>query len=333
LLAPSVYAYVSGGAADELTTSWNRQRYCDLRLQPKALIDVSHLDCSTTLLGQRLSTPILLAPAGMQALVRPDAELGTACGAGMAGVTMVLSSESNTSIEEVVRVATQPIWFQLYVPRDRGQARALIERVQAAGAKALCITVDSPVDGARNRQQRAKLVIPPEAKFPHYAGITDPYSGFTLDEVRPAHLQWPDIEWISSWAKIPVLLKGIMNPRDAGIAIKSGASGVIVSNHGGRCLDTLPATIDALPRIAAEVEGRIPVLVDGGIRRGTDVVKALALGATAVQIGRPYVYGLAVGGAQGVVHVVKILRLELLLAMALLGCRNIPAIDRSVLWT
>ncbi|NBR09690.1 MAG: alpha-hydroxy-acid oxidizing protein [Opitutaceae bacterium] len=328
----SVYDFVAGGAADELTIRWNREKYRDIRLQQRVLSDVSDLDCTTTLLGKRLAMPILLAPTANHRLVHPDGELATARGAGLAGVTMVLSSGSNTSIEEVKQVATEPVWFQLYVSKDRGLARALIQRVEAAGAAALCVTVDSPLDGPRNRQNRAKLVIPPGVGYPHYVGITAPPTVVTLDTVQAQLLDWRDIDWIRSITKMPMLLKGIMSPVDAETGIKAGADGLIVSNHGGRCLDTQPATIEALPRVVQQVSGRVPVIVDGGIRRGTDIVKALALGATAVQIGRPYVYGLAVGGAEGVAHVVKILRQELLLAMALLGRRNIAALDRTVLW-
>jgi 4-hydroxymandelate oxidase len=332
LMQPAAYDYVAGGAADELTIRWNREKYRDIRLQQRVLMDVSNLDCSTTLLGKRLSMPILLAPTASHRLVHPDGEMATARGAGLAGVTMVLSSGSNTSIEDVVRVATQPVWFQLYMPHDRGLARALIQRVETAGAAGLCVTVDSPLDGPRNRQNRAKLVMPPGVGFPHYTGITTPPTEVTLDNVRAQLLDWRDIEWIRSITRMPLLLKGIMSPADAETGIKVGAEGLIVSNHGGRCLDTQPATIEALPRVIGQVAGRVPVIVDGGVRRGTDVVKALALGASAVQIGRPYVYGLAVGGAEGVSHVVKLLRQELLLAMALLGRRTIASIDRSVLW-
>jgi 4-hydroxymandelate oxidase len=331
-MSESVYNFVAGGAADELTIRWNREKFRELRLQERILNDVSNLDCSTTIFGQRLSMPILLAPTANHRLVHPDGELATARGAGMAGATMVLSSGANTSIEDVMRVATQPVWFQLYVAKDRGLAKALIQRVEAAGAKVLCVTVDSPLDGPRNRQNRTPIVYPPGVGHPHYVGITEPATVVTLDDVRAQVLLWKDIEWIRSLTKMPMVLKGIMNGPDAELAVKAGADGVIVSNHGGRCLDTQPATIEALPRVVKQVKGRVPVMVDGGIRRGTDVVKALALGASAVQIGRPYVYGLAVGGAEGVAHVIKVLRQELLLAMAVLGRRTIASLDRTTLW-
>lgn len=332
VMLPSAYAYVAGGAADEITLRWNQEKYGEIRLQPQALRDLSTLDCSTTLLGRKMSTPILLAPTGVQALSHPEAEIATARGAGAFGATMVLSSGSNKSIEEVMAVASHPVWFQLYVFKDRDLSRALVERVQAAGAQALCVTVDAPLDGARNRQMRTPYELPPGVGFPHYAGLRDAYTIQTLDTVRPANLLWRDIEWLRSFTKVPMLLKGVMNPADAEIGIKAGADGIIVSNHGARCLDTLPATIEVLPRVVETVAGRVPVIVDGGIRRGTDIVKALAFGASAVQIGRPYVYGLASGGAAGVTHVLKLLRQELLMAMSLLGRPTIASIDRSVLW-
>jgi hypothetical protein len=187
--------------------------------------------------------------------------------------------------------------------------------------------VDSALDGARNRQFRNPYQLPPGVIYPHYVGIKEPASIQTLDQVMPWNLQWGDIEWLRSFIKVPMLVKGVMNPADAETFIKMGVDGIIVSNHGGRCLDTQPATIEALPRVVAAVAGRVPVIVDGGIRRGTDVVKAIALGASAVQIGRPYVYGLATGGAPGVTHVLKILREEMLMAMSLLGCPTIASIN------
>lgn len=332
VMLPSVYEFVASGAADEITLRWNREKYRDIRLQQQVLRDLSGLDCSTTLLGQKMNTPILLAPTAGHKLSHPEGELATARGAGAFGATMVLSAGSNTGIEDVMAAASHPVWFQLYVFKDRGLSRALIERVQAAGAKAICVTVDSPLDGARNRQMRTPFTLPPGVGYPHYVGIKEPGSVQTIDHVRPANLMWRDIEWMHSFMKVPMLLKGIMNPADAETGIKAGADGIIVSNHGGRCLDTQPATIEALPRVVEAVSGRVPVIVDGGIRRGTDVVKAIALGAAAVQIGRPYVYGLASGGGEGVTHVLKILQQELLMAMSLLGCPTIASIDRSILW-
>jgi 4-hydroxymandelate oxidase len=224
-------------------------------------------------------------------------------------------------VEDIARSTTGPVWFQLYVQKDRGFTRDLVQRAEDAGCRALCVTVDSPTFGARNREDRAKNELP-ERELPNLKG---------KDYLDPS-LTWKDIDWLRSFARTPVLLKGVLNPDDAGTAVSAGVSGIIVSNHGARNLDTVPATIDALPLVAEKVAGRVPVLVDGGIRRGTDIIKAFALGASAVQIGRPYLWGLGIAGAEGVTRVVEILRKEFEFAMALTGRPTIASIDRSVLW-
>ncbi len=273
-------------------------------------------------------------------MLHPDGELATARGAGRAGAVYVVSSFTNTPVEDVAKGASGPLWFQLYVQRDRAFTRDVVQRVAAAGCGALCVTVDSPTFGARNRQARAgyelragltRPHLPPPSERPH--GPDAGRGGLQLfpDWVEPA-LTWRDIGWIRSCSGVPVLLKGVLDPDDAERAVGEGISAVIVSNHGARNLDTLPATLDALPRVVERIAGRIPVLLDGGIRRGTDIVKALAMGATAVLIGRPYLYGLAVAGDAGVERVVAILRNELEMAMGLLGRTTIPSIDPSVLW-
>jgi 4-hydroxymandelate oxidase len=224
-------------------------------------------------------------------------------------------------VEDIARSTKSPVWFQLYVQKDRGFTRDLVQRAEGSGCRALCVTVDSPTFGARNREDRAKNLLP-ERELPNLKG---------KDYLDPS-LTWKDIEWLRSFARAPVLLKGVLNPDDAATAVTAGVSGIIVSNHGARNLDTVPATIDALPLVAEKVAGRVPVLVDGGIRRGTDIIKAFAFGASAVQIGRPYLWGLGVGGAEGVTRVVEILRKEFEFAMALTGRPTIASIDRSVLW-
>jgi len=332
VMSGMAYDFVGGGAADETTIRWNREQFSELKFRQRVLRDLTGLDPSITLFGQKLPLPILLAPTAGHLFVHPEGELAMARGAGEVGATMVLSTGSHTAIEDVMTVARAPIWFQLYVLKDRGLTRALVERVQAAGAKALCVTVDSPLDGPRYRQFRQPLPLPPGVTYPHLPVVREPASIQTIDQVIPASLTWKDIEWLRSITRVPLLLKGIMTSDDAQLGIAAGADGIIVSNHGGRCLDTLPATIEVLPEIVAAVSGRAPVIVDGGIRRGTDVVKALALGAAAVQVGRPGMYGLAVGGAAGVAHVLKLLRQELLMAMSLLGCPTIPSITRDVIW-
>ena len=312
---------IQGGAADELTVRWNHEAYEHIRLRPRVLVDVSKIDTRVKLLGQELAFPILLAPVGAQGFVYPQGDLAAVRGAGAAQAILVISSSASWGVEDIAKAATGTVWFQLYVQKDRGFTRDLVQRAEAAGCRAICVTVDSPTQGARNREERARGELP-ERPLPNLKG---------KDYLDPA-LTWKDIDWLRGFAKTPVLLKGILNPDDAAIAVQAGVSGIIVSNHGGRNLDTLPATIDALPLVVEKVSGKIPVIVDGGIRRGTDVLKALALGATAVGIGRPYLYGLGVAGADGVSRVVEILRKEFELAMMLTGRANIASIDRSVIW-
>jgi 4-hydroxymandelate oxidase len=240
---------------------------------------------------------------------------------------MVASTVSNRSVEDICRAASEPIWFQLYVEDDRGAVRALIERAEAAGCKALCITVDNPLAYARNREERVRAQAP-MLPFPNL-GITAAPGGRSRSR---RHFNWNDLAWIQSFAKTPIVLKGIMNPDDANEAVRHGVAAIIVSNHGGRVLDTEPATIEVLPAVVDRVAGRIPVLFDSGIRRGTDILKGLAYGASAVLIGRPYIYGLSVSGADGVRSVIDILRTELEGAMAMTGRTRLNGIDRSVFW-
>jgi 4-hydroxymandelate oxidase len=332
-MPPAAYEYVASGAGDELTLRWNAGRYQELRLRPNVLRDVSQLDTTLTLFGQKLTLPVLLAPTANQKMTHPEGELATARGADQAGLAMVLSSGANTDIHDVARVTNQALFFQLYVQNDRGLTEDIVRHAEAAGSRALFITVDNPVEAVRNRETRAGTQLPAGVGHPNYLGRPRARRFIAnLEEVRPQKLDWELIEWLCSISRTPVVLKGIMTPEDAELAVKIGAGGIVVSNHGGRALDTVPATIDALPAVAERVAGRIPVLVDGGIRRGTDVLKALASGATATMIGRPYVYGLGVGGAAGVTHVCKTLRLEFRAAMALAGRRSLAEIDRTVLW-
>ena len=315
---PTAWEYISSGAADEITLRWNVDAYRSLRLVPRQLRDVSALDLSVNLLGHRLAHPILLAPTACHKLAHPDGEVGTARGARAASAGMVLSSYSTVPVEQVAAEKPPVFWFQLYV-QDRAYTERLVGRAVAAGATAIAVTIDTPLGGARNRQQRAGFVFPPN--LPHISGAAAEHP-----------LTWKDLEWIQrAAARTPILLKGVLHPDDADMGVKAGATGIMVSCHGGRNLDTALATIDALPPIVDKVAGRVPVIVDGGIRRGTDVLKALAYGAAAVMIGRPYVHGLAVNGASGVEAVIGILRHELEMAMALTGCPTIAKIDRGIL--
>jgi 4-hydroxymandelate oxidase len=332
------YEYISGGAADEITLRWNREAFDRIRLRPKILVDVSKLDTRLTLFGQELPFPILLGPTSYHRLVHPEGEIATVKGAGAAGATLVAGMLATTAIEEMAKAATGPLWFQTYILKDRGFTRDLIQRAEGVGCKAICVTVDSPVVGVRNRDQRAHFSLPPEMERANLKGLLRPGGNLRPPEgdiyapFFDAGLTWKEIDWLRSFARVPVLLKGVLNPGDAEQAVKAGASGIIVSNHGARNLDTVPATIDVLPEIIERVAGRIPVLMDSGIRRGTDVLKALALGATAVLIGRPYLYGLGVAGPEGVRRVVNILQTEFRIAMAFLGQTSLQSIDRSALW-
>ena len=322
------WEYFNSGSADEITLRRNREALDELRLKPRVLVDVTRIDTSCTVLGYKLPHPILLAPTSSHLLAHPDAETATARGAGEAKTIMVASTLSNRSIEDICKAASGPIWFQLYVEDDRKAVQTLIERAEAAGCKALCITADTPMLYARDREAHIRAQSP-MLPFPNVG--TEARAGGGAGRTR-RHFNWDDLAWIQSFAKTPIILKGVLNPDDADEAVKRGVAAIVVSNHGGRVLDTEPATIEVLPAVVDRVAGRAPVLFDSGIRRGTDVLKGLGYGATAVLIGRPYLYGLSVAGADGVRDVVNILRTELEVAMAMTGRTRLDQIDRSIYW-
>jgi 4-hydroxymandelate oxidase len=333
------WEYLSGGAGDELTLARNRAKLDELLLAPRVMRDVSLIDTGTTLLGRRHAAPILLAPTGYHRVFHDDGENATARGAAMSGVTMIVSTPATTALDEVARASDAPKWYQIYVQRDRGWTRELIAKAEKSGYEAFVLTVDTPVLGARDREKRARFELPPHLRMPNFPALPHGYKAddhHVPDSIYNPFLDptltWDAIPWLREHTRLPVLVKGILSAEDARLAVERGAAGVIVSNHGGRNLDTVPATIEALPGVVAAVAGRAPVLLDGGVRRGTDVVKSLALGASGVLIGRLYLWGLAAGGDEGVARVVKLLRLELEAAMALLGVTSIAAVDRSVLW-
>jgi 4-hydroxymandelate oxidase len=321
-------AYVASGAADEVTVRWNREAYDSISLRPRVLTEIESPDMRTKIFGMELPFPIFLAPTAYHKAIHPDGEIATAKGAGDAGAAWIVSAATNTCIEEIATVATAPLLFQLYVQSDRAFTKAVVQRAVAAGCRALCLTVDTPVLGARNRQTRSKFKLAPGVETPHLCDVGENARAI-LNPARVV-LSWKDVEWIRSISSIPLVLKGILTGEDARLAVESGADGVIVSNHGGRNLDTAIATIDALPEVAESVDSRVPLLVDGGIRRGTDILKAIARGASAVLIGRPYLYGLSLGGAAGVTRVVEILRTELEMAMMLTGRNSITQIGLSM---
>ncbi|GET38578.1 alpha-hydroxy acid oxidase [Microseira wollei] len=345
--------YYASGAGDEITLRDNRAAFERYKLRPRMLVDVSQRDLSTKILGQTLPLPILIAPMAFQCLAHPEGEIATAKAAAKLGSTMVLSTLATKSIEEVAnasqnRIPSFPcsarernsrLWFQLYVHRDRGLTKALVERAYKAGYQALCLTVDAPVLGKRERDMRNQFALPPGMELANLAALSDleiaykpGESGlfaYFLEQLNPA-LTWKDLEWLQSLSPLPLVVKGILRGDDAIRAVECGAKAVIVSNHGGRQLDSAIASIDALSEIVAAVGNKADILVDGGIRRGTDILKALALGAKAVLLGRPILWGLAVDSEAGVQHIIELLRDELDIAMALSGCANLGDIDSSL---
>jgi 4-hydroxymandelate oxidase len=328
-LPSAAYDYVAGAAADEVTHRANRDAYTRIRLRPRVLVDVSRLDTRVRLLGDELPFPALVAPTAFHRLVHPEGECATARGAAAAGVPYVISSSTTTPLAEIAAAApTGTRWFQLYFLSDQAETIRLVEEVESAGARALCVTVDTPVLGTRNREQRSGVQLPPGISAVYFQHLARHNGGSSTFQI----ITWRDIDWLRHTTSLPILLKGIMTGDDARLAVDHGVAGIIVSNHGGRNLDTVPATIDALPEVVAAVAGRIPVLIDGGVRRGTDIVKALALGATAVLVGRPVIYGLTVAGAAGVTAVLNILRTEFESTLALTGRPRAADLDRTVLW-
>lgn len=338
-LPKMAWDYYASGADDERCITRNVDAYERVRLHYRVLVDVAQRSLATTVLGEQLAMPIAVAPTAFHKLAHRDGELASVRAAGDAGTLFILSTLSNTRIEEVVAAATGPVWFQLYVYRDRSATEALVRRVEAAGARALVLTVDAPLLGRRERDVENRFALPPHLGIEnlHAAGYArlpaaDGDSGLAayVAELLDPSLTWSAVEWLRSITKLPVLVKGVVRADDAVRAVEHGAAGIVVSNHGGRQLDASPATIDVLPRIADAVAGRCEILLDGGVRRGADAIKAIALGAKAVLVGRPVLWGLAAGGREGVAAALGVLRRELDLAMALCGCPTIASIDRAL---
>ncbi|GAB3538366.1 alpha-hydroxy acid oxidase [Noviherbaspirillum agri] len=343
-LDDNAWAYFAGGAADEITLRANRSAWDAIQLSPRVLRKLTGGHTRTVLLGRTLAHPILLAPVAFQRMAHRDGEMATAYAASMQGAGIVLSSQASTPLEHVAQAIRSeagrgPLWFQLYFQHDRGFTRELAQRAERAGYEALVLTVDAPSSGVRDRERRAGFKLPPGISAVNLAGLPVPkaaalgsHQSPLFDGLLASAPTWADIEWLRGVTRLPILLKGIMHPDDARLAMRAGAAGIIVSNHGGRTLDTLPPTAAVLPRIRDAAGADFTVLIDGGIRRGTDVLKAIALGANAVLIGRPYVFGLANAGAMGVSHVIRLLRDELEIAMALCGCANLAEAGPHILF-
>jgi len=359
-LPRAVFDFIDGGAMDERTLAANRDDYAALRLLPRALVDVAQRRQAMRVLGQELATPLVLSPTGLTGLFGPGGEIAAARAAHGAGAGYCLSTMATTSIEDLAR--EQPgFWFQLYVQRDREVTRALVARAEAAGCPVLCVTVDVVVPGRRERDVRNGFTVPPRltpgnaldflahpawlwriasgppigfANFAHLAerrvGLTT-VAKYATDQFDPS-VGWPEIEWLRSLWPGKLVIKGLLAPDDARRAADAGADGLVVSNHGGRQLDGAVSTIAALPGVVDAVGERLEVLIDGGIRRGGDVIKALALGARACLIARPFLYGLAAGGEAGVVRALEILHDEIDGMQALLGCPDLAQLDRSFLF-
>lgn len=336
-LTQMAYDYYSSGANDEITLRENSDAFKRIFLKYRVLRDVSNIEMSTEVLGNKISMPLMIAPTAFHKMADTEGETAVAKAAGKAETIMILSTLSNSDVEDVVKASSGPVWFQLYVYKDREVTKDLVKRAESAGCKAVVLTVDAPFLGTRERDVRNKFNLPeglsvrnllPVNKGKLTESKDSNLSGYVQEHLDPS-LTWKDVSWLRSITKLPVLIKGIVCKEDALLAADHGAAGIVVSNHGGRQLDTCRATIDILPEVFEAVQGKTEILIDGGVRRGTDIFKAVALGAKAVLIGRPVIWGLAADGEHGVSAVLEIFRKELHLAMALCGCDSVNKISRD----
>lgn len=338
-LPTAAFDYYASGAHDGLSLRDSHAAYERLALAYRVLVDVGQRSAATTVLGTPVSMPVVISPTAFHGMAHPDAERATARAAGEAGTIMILSSLSNTDVEQVVAAGSGPVWFQLYVYRDREATAGLVRRAEAAGCGAIVLTVDAPRLGRREADVRNRFHLPEGLSVRNMlpAGYGDVgqqagESGLAayFEALIDPSLTWSDIAWLRSLTSLPLLIKGIVRPDDARRAVDAGVDGIVVSNHGGRQLDTSVSTIDALPAIVEAVQGRLEILIDGGVRRGTDVLKAVALGARAVGIGRPVLWGLAAAGQPGVARVLSIFAEELDLAMALAGAPTVETLTADL---
>lgn len=340
VLPPAVWAYFKGGAGDEVTAQANIDEWQDILLAPRVLRNFKNANTHLKLLGKRCPCPIFAAPMAYQRMAHPDGEIALASACAVQGAGVTVSTQTSTPLQDIARVVLKepdrgPLWFQLYLQHDRAFNLKLIRAVEAAGYEALVLTVDAPITGARDRERRSGFTLPPDISavhlkdLPKLPKVQDPLT--TVLNIMSLAPDWDSLRWLIDNSRLPVLVKGITHPKDALIAKKHKVQGIIVSNHGGRMLDTVAPTALLLPEIVSALKGSLPVLVDGGIRRGTDIIKALALGASAVMVGRPLIFALACEGAYGVAHAVNLLRDELEIAMALCGCKTIKEITADIL--
>ena len=328
-LEAGAFAYYAGGAGDEWTLRENLEAFRRWVLRPRVLVDVGTVTTETTVLGTEVSMPILVAPTAFHRLAHADSELATARAADSAGTIMCLSTLASATQAEVAAAApARRLWYQLYWHPDRGVTRHMVEGAAEAGFRAIVLTVDLPVLGNRERDLRTGFVLPDEL-VPPFASVAAEAGSEVIGTIVDPRIGWRDLEWLRSLTDLPLLVKGVLTREDALLAVEHGCEGIVVSNHGGRQLDGVPASLDVLPEVVEAVAGRCEVLVDGGVRRGTDVAKALALGARAVLVGRPVLWGLAHEGQAGAERVLELLRSELELALALLGCPSPADVTRA----
>ncbi len=338
-LNDNAWAYLIGGAADEITLQENEKVFESVFLKGRVLKNVSGGHTQVTLFGHTYAHPIFLAPVAYQRLFHPEGEMASALGASIMAASIVVSTLASVKWEDIAQASQHPSWFQLYIQRDRGYTLELVKHAEVVGYKALVVTVDAPLAGIRNREHRGHFQLPPDIGAVNLKNspssletLTGSEESVVFDRLMVASPVWEDIEWLAASTHLPVVIKGILDADDALQAEQCGAAGIIVSNHGGRVLDTLPSSLVALPPIAKVLEKRIPILLDGGIRRGSDIFKAIALGASAILIGRPYIYALAAAGALGVAHTLRILREELEVTMAVSGHATLQTIDQNSLF-
>ncbi|CAN6886813.1 unnamed protein product [Brassica oleracea] len=340
-LPKMVYDYYASGAEDQWTLQENRNAFARILFRPRILIDVSKIDMTTTILGFKISMPIMVAPTAMQKMAHPEGEYATARAASAAGTIMTLSSWATSSVEEVASTGPGIRFFQLYVYKNRNVVEQLVRRAERAGFKAIALTVDTPRLGRRESDIKNRFTLPPNLTLKNFEGLDlgkmdeandSGLASYVAGQIDRT-LSWKDVQWLQTITKMPILVKGVITGEDARIAVQAGAAGIIVSNHGARQLDYVPATISALEEVVKATQGRIPVFLDGGVRRGTDVFKALALGASGIFIGRPVVFSLAAEGEAGVRKMLQMLRDEFELTMALSGCRSLKEITRNHITT